>query len=193
MRIADNYDLTIEQLKDGETAEFQPVEKPKRKGGPYYDAGVVDAFVGDALDDLRDTIIENENLHETLDTLQSQNDELQMKIDSLQKQAELKQQDIDKLKSAEKVLDNLEKAMNKYKAKQNQDSKQIQDLHSKLQETQNNLQQAKNNPEISRLQQRINELEEQDRKRDADYQSLANDVNTVLDALESKFSNLPQE
>lgn len=193
MRIADNYDLTIEQLKNGETAEFQPVEKPKRKGGPYYDAGVVDAFVSDALDDLRDTVIENENIHETLDTLQSQNDELQTKIDSLQKQVEFKQQDIDKLNAAEQVLKNLELKLNKYKAKQNQDSEQIQNLNSKLQEAQNNLQQAQNNPEISRLQQRINELEEQDRKRDADYQSLANDVNTVLDALESKFSNITKE
>ena len=83
----------------------------------------------------------------------------------------------------ENVLADLEHQVEQFKQKRQEDAAYIVQLEQQLS-------QPDHDDEIEHLRQQISELEQRDAQRDADYQSLADDVNDVLDSLESRFADL---
>lgn len=181
MLLEDKYEMTREQILDGEIAEFEPVEKPKRERNPMYLASIVDMFVEDLFTDLRALLVQNDQLSTDLNDSNAQIDTLNAQIQEANEAAQIKQGDLSKLSQAEALLNDLEQTIDQFKRKREEDGRQIQELSARV-----NAQQL----DLGAFDQERQQLLERDQQREQELNQLTADVNSVLDALEAQFSHL---
>ena len=180
----DKYGLTKEAILNGDYAELDPVERPKKEKRPMYLAEVADKIIEDTFTDLRAAYLEIDQLTDENAKLKETVDQDQIAITKAKGDAMVKQQDDARLKKAENLLSDMEKSFETYKANKAKDEKEIAELQKKLAD-------APTSDEVDRLHDRVAELQKIDQDREEKYRALADDVNNVLDALEEKFSDLP--
>ena len=181
MILEDKYEMTREQIIDGEIAEFEPVAKPKRERNPMYLASIVDMFVEDMFTDLRDLLVQNDQLSTDLNDSNAQIDTLNAQLQEADEAAQIKQGDLSKLSQAEALLNDLEQTIDQFKRKREEDGRQIQELSARV-----NAQQL----DLGTFEQEKQQLLERDQQREQELNQLTADVNSVLDALEAQFSHL---
>ena len=181
MILEDKYEMTREQIIDGEIAEFEPVAKPKRERNPMYLASIVDMFVEDMFTDLRDLLVQNDQLSTDLNDSNAQIDTLNAQLQEADEAAQIKQGDLSKLSQAEALLNDLEQTIDQFKRKREEDGRQIQELSARV-----NAQQL----DLGAFEQEKQQLLERDQQREQELNQLTADVNSVLDALEAQFSHL---
>lgn len=180
----DKYGLTREAILNGDYAELDPVEKPKKEKRPMYLAEVADKIIEDTFTDLRAAYLEIDQLTDENAKLKETVDQDQVAITKAKGDAMIKQQDDARLKKVEDLLSDMEKSFETYKENKAKDDKEIAELQKKLAD-------APSSDEVDKLRARVSELQTLDQDREEKYRALAADVNNVLDALEEKFSNLP--
>lgn len=179
----EKYGLTEAAILEGEFAEFEPVVNNRKEKREVYLKEIVDTVVQDAFDDLRTTLEENKELRAEVEKLTAELEASNRLLHQARADAGIKESDEAQLKRAENVLADLEHQVDQFKQKRQQDAAHIAQLEQQLS-------QLNHDDELEQLHQQIIELEQRDAQRDADYQSLADDVNDVLDSLESKFADL---
>ena len=179
----EKYGLTEAAILEGEFAEFEPVVNNRKEKREVYLKEIVDTVVQDAFEDLRTTLEENNELRAEVEKLKAELEASNNLLHQARADAGIKQSDEAQLKRAETVLADLEHQVDKFKQKRQEDAAYIAQLEQQL--SQNNYA-----DEIEHLHQQIRELEQRDAQRDADYQSLADDVNDILDSLEARFADL---
>jgi hypothetical protein len=180
----EKYELTKQAILNGEYAEFDAVEKPRREKRPMYLAEVVDQVVEDTFADLRSAYQENDDLTAENGKLKKAVEDSQTQLLKANGASKVKQSDDIRLKKAESLLSDMEKTFNNYKVNKAKDEQQIKSLQQQLS-------QAPATDEVDKLRSRITQLQKADKEREENYQSLATDVNAVLDKLEEKFADLP--
>ena len=180
----DKYGLTREAILNGDYAELDPVEKPRKEKRPMYLAEVADKIIEDTFTDLRAAYLEIDQLTDENAKLKETVDQDQVAITKAKGDAMIKQQDDARLKKVEDLLSDMEKSFETYKENKAKDDKEIAELQKKLAD-------APSSDEVDKLRARVSELQTLDQDREEKYRALAADVNNVLDALEEKFSNLP--
>ena len=180
----DKYGLTREAILNGDYAELDPVEKPRKEKRPMYLAEVADKIIEDTFTDLRAAYLEIDQLTDENAKLEETVDQDQVAITKAKGDAMIKQQDDARLKKVEDLLSDMEKSFETYKENKAKDDKEIAELQKKLAD-------APSSDEVDKLRARVSELQTLDQDREEKYRALAADVNNVLDALEEKFSNLP--
>ena len=180
----DKYGLTKEAILNGDYAELDPVERPKKEKRPMYLAEVADKIIEDTFTDLRAAYLEIDQLTDENAKLKETVDQDQVAITKAKGDATIKQQDDARLKKVEDLLSDMEKSFETYKENKAKDDKEIAELQKKLAD-------APSSDEVDKLRARVSELQTLDQDREEKYRALAADVNNVLDALEEKFSNLP--
>lgn len=181
MLLEDKYELTKEHILDGELPEFEPVDKPKKERQPMYLAPIVDDFMESTFTDMRELLAQNDALSAELNDANEQINTVNAQLKDAYEVAEVKQGDLSKLGQAEALLNDLEETIDQFKRKREEDGKQIQALSEKV-----NAQQM----DLVAFDEEKHRLEERDRQRENELQQLSNDVNGVLDALESQFAHL---
>lgn len=179
----DKYGLTKEAILNGDYAELDPVEKPRKEKRPMYLAEVADKIIEDTFTDLRAAYLEIDQLTDENAKLKETVDQDQVAITKAKGDAMIKQQDDARLKKVEDLLSDMEKSFETYKENKAKDDKEIAELQKKLAD-------APSSDEVDKLRARVSELQTLDQDREEKYRELAADVNNVLDALEEKFSNL---
>jgi chaperonin cofactor prefoldin len=179
----DKYGLTREAILNGDYAELDPVEKPRKEKRPMYLAEVADKIIEDTFTDLRAAYLEIDQLTDENAKLKETVDQDQVAITKAKGDAMIKQQDDARLKKVEDLLSDMEKSFETYKENKAKDDKEIAELQKKLAD-------APSSDEVDKLRARVSELQTLDQDREEKYRELAADVNNVLDALEEKFSNL---
>ena len=196
-KLEQEYNLTPDMVIAGEKIEFNPVDNPRKIKEPLYLAGLVDKVIGDAFEDLSESYRVNSELDNELTESREQLELAEATNRSLSAEAEVKKADEAKLKQAEDLLSDIESEFNQLKAQRDADAKLIAQLRSQLEDAENA---SSNNPELLDLRSQVADLtgqvatlNERDAQRDAEYQALADDVNTVLDALEEQFADLTVE
>lgn len=180
----DKYGLTKEAILNGDYAELDPVERPRKEKRPMYLAEVADKIIEDTFTDLRAAYLEIDQLKDENVKLKETVDQDQVAITKAKGDAMIKQQDDARLKKVEDLLSDMEKSFETYKENKAKDDKEIAELQKKLAD-------APSSDEVDKLRARVAELQTIDQDREEKYRALADDVNNVLDALEEKFSNLP--
>lgn len=180
----DKYGLTKEAILNGDYAELDPVERPRKEKRPMYLAEVADKIIEDTFTDLRAAYLEIDQLKDENAKLKETVDQDQVAITKAKGDAMVKQEDDARLKKVENLLSDMEKSFETYKANKAKDDKEIAELQKKLAD-------APSSDEVDKLRARVAELQQIDQDREEKYQTLANDVNNVLDELEKKFSDLP--
>lgn len=186
----DKFGLTKDAILDGEYAEFDAVENPKKVKENMYLASVVDTIVQDAFSDLEDAYKENDALTEELESVQAQLESAQMDVQRANAAAEVKAVDDAKVKQAENLLADLELSFRNIKEKSEADTQTIENLKAELSNAVAQVNSSTNDEEVDILRTQIQELESRVAQRDDDYATLAADVNAVLDGLEAKFNEL---
>lgn len=181
MLLEDKYELTKEHILDGELPEFEPVDKPKKERQPMYLAPVVDEFMETTFADMRELMEQNDTLSADLDSANDQINSLNIQLQKSDEAAKIQQSDLSKLSKAEALLSDLEQTIDQFKKKREDDGKQIRLLSEKV-----NAQ----NIELNEFNEEKQRLEERDKAREEELAHLSNQVNSVLDALESQFSHL---
>ena len=180
----DKYGLTKEAILNGDYAELDPVDRPRKEKRPMYLAEVADKIIEDTFTDLRAAYLEIDQLKDENVKLKETVDQDQVAITKAKGDAMIKQQDDARLKKVEDLLSDMEKSFETYKENKAKDDKEIAELQKKLAD-------APSSDEVDKLRARVAELQTIDQDREEKYRALADDVNNVLDALEEKFSNLP--
>lgn len=181
MLLEDKYELTKEHILDGELPEFEPVEKPKKERQPMYLSVIVDEFLETTFADMRSILAQNETMANDLSDANEQINTLNAQLKDAHEAAQIKAGDLSKLSKAEALLTDLEQTIDQFKKKRDADGKQIQALSEKV-----NAQHM----ELSTFAEEKQRLEERDQQRDNELQQISQDVNNVLDALESQFAHL---
>lgn len=181
--ILEKYGLTEAAILEGEFAEFETVENNRKEKRETYLKDAVDIVVKDTFEDLRTTLEENKELRAEVERLNAELEKSNGLLEQARADASVKQSDESQLKRAENLLADLEHYVEQFKQKRKEDASRIAQLEQQLLENDHS-------DEIEYLQQQISDLEQRDAERDADYQRLADDVNYVLDSLESKFADL---
>lgn len=181
--ILEKYGLTEAAILEGEFAEFETVENNRKEKRETYLKDAVDIVVKDTFEDLRATLEENKELRAEVERLNAELEKSNGLLEQARADASVKQSDESQLKRAENLLADLEHYVEQFKQKRKEDASRIAQLEQQLLENDHS-------DEIEYLQQQISDLEQRDAERDADYQRLADDVNYVLDSLESKFADL---
>lgn len=181
--ILEKYGLTKEAILEGEFAEFEPIVNNRKEKRETYLKEAVDTVVKDTFEDLRTTLEENDELRAEVERLNAELEASSGLVQQARADASVKQSDEAKLKRAENLLADLEHQVEQFKQKRQKDAFHIAQLEQQLLENDHS-------DEIEHLRQQISELEQRDAERDADYQSLADDVNNILDSLEAKFADL---
>lgn len=184
MLLEEKYELTKSDILEGEIAEFDPVEKPKRERNPMYLASTVDMVIDDVFSDLRDTLKQNEQLSSELNELKGQIDKANVDAQNANESAQIKQEDLVKLTAAEALLSDLEQTMNQFKQKRKEDGEQINLLSESL-----NARDAK----ISEMEVDNERLKQRDQERESELEEITQTVNEVLNALEERFAHLMVE
>lgn len=177
----DKYGLTREEIVDnGEIAEFEPVDNPKKEKSPMVLMSNVTPVVEDTFGDLRDA-------YRTIDQVVAERDELQQQLEiansnirQANENAKVKADDDARLKQAENLLVDLQQNVSQFRERRAEDAKQITELQGQLEA-------APSVDDVARLQARVDELKRLDEQREEEYQELAADVNAVIDGLEAKF------
>jgi len=181
MLLEDKYELTKEQIPDGELPEFEPVDKPKKERQPMYLASIVDEFMETTFADMRNILAQNEILANDLNDANEQINTVNAQLKDAHEAAQIKEGDLSKLSQAEALLNDLEQTIDQFKKKREADGKQIQALSEKV-----NAQQV----ELSAFDEEKQRLEERDKQRERELEQISQDVNNVLDALEAQFAHL---
>ena len=181
--ILEKYGLTEAAILEGEFAEFEPIANNRKEKRETYLKEAVDTVVQDTFEDLRTTLEENNELRAEIEKLHAELEASSGLVQQARADAGIKQSDEAQLKRAENVLADLEHQVEQFKQKRQEDAAYIVQLEQQLS-------QPNHDDEIEHLRQQISELEQRDAQRDADYQSLADDVNDILDSLEARFADL---
>ena len=181
--ILEKYGLTEAAILEGEFAEFEPIANNRKEKRETYLKEAVDTVVRDTFEDLRTALDEKNELQAEVEKLNAELEASSGLVQQARADAGIKQSDEAQLKRAENVLADLEHQVEQFKQKRQEDAAYIVQLEQQLS-------QPNHDDEIEHLRQQISELEQRDAQRDADYQSLADDVNDVLDSLESRFADL---
>ena len=186
----EKYEMTRDGILNGDTAEYEAVDNPKKVKEPMYLAAVVDQVTENTFADLREAYAEIDVLTSTIANLESQLQNVNLQYSEVNDMAEVKASDIERLKATETMVAEMETVFTTLKSKRVEDAAQIDELNAKLAAAEEN---AVGQQELSTLRQRVSELESIDKAREGDYQALANDVNSVLDSLEEQFAHLTVE
>lgn len=182
----EQYGLTRQAILDGEYAEFDAVEKPRREKRPMYLAEVVDQVTQDTFTDLRNSYHDNDDLTAENAKLKTAVETAQAETTKIKGDLAARESDDAKLKQTEDLFKTMKTQFDEYRQRQAEAAKQIETLKGQLA-------QAPSADAMDKLKDRVDELETADEERNRNYQSLASDVNAVLDKLEEKFADLPEE
>ena len=104
MLLEEKYELSKEQILDGEIAEFEPVDKPKKERQPMYIASIVDMVVEDMFTDMRELLTQNDQLAKDLNDTKAEVDTVNAQLQAANETAQIKQGDLSKLSQAEALL-----------------------------------------------------------------------------------------
>lgn len=181
MLLDETYEMTKEHILGGELPEFEPVARPKKEKSPMYLAPVVDGFLEVVFHDMRDLLVQNEALTNDLNDANEQLNSVNTQLQDAHEAAQIKESDLSKLNQAEALLNDLEKTIDQFKMKREEDGKQIHILSQKVNEQQ---------LELGAFDEEKQRLEERDKQRERELEQISQDVNDVLDALEEQFTHL---
>lgn len=178
----DKYGLTKDAILNGDYPEFDEVAKPRREKSPMYLKSVVDGVIKDTFDDMSTLYEQIEKLTQERDELQSQVNTANTQLENVTKKVSVKDDDDAKLKRAEELLAKLDTQFITLKKQRSEDAAQITRLQQQIEN-------SNDDAEIQKLTEEITEYKKRDAQREADYQSLADDVNAVLDGLSENFDD----